>query len=212
MSEITIKALTPELIEDYFDFFDNRAFSDGSPYYPCYCNAFNLSLEQLKREVFDKAPEYGEGKEGLRLALRASAWQMVQSGIIQGYLAYDNETAVGWCNANDRMNYYRVGEFDLDNVPSDEKPIGCQEKGQIKSVVCFEIAPEFRGNGIATALLERVCLDAQNDGYAFVEAYPMKQVHNNALAFTGSIHLYEKFGFVPFSENENTLVMRKALR
>ena len=27
MSEITIKALTPELIEDYFDFFDNRAFS-----------------------------------------------------------------------------------------------------------------------------------------------------------------------------------------
>ena len=40
VSEITIKALTPELIEDYFDFFDNRAFSDGSPYYPCYCNAF----------------------------------------------------------------------------------------------------------------------------------------------------------------------------
>ena len=84
MSEIMIKLLTPDLIEDYFDFFDNRAFSDGSPYYPCYCNAFNLSLEQLKRDVFDKASDYGDGKEGSRLALRASAWQMVQDGMIQG--------------------------------------------------------------------------------------------------------------------------------
>ena len=43
---IEIKALTPELEEVYFDFFDNIAFSDGSPYYPCYCNAFNMSKEQ----------------------------------------------------------------------------------------------------------------------------------------------------------------------
>ena len=43
MNEITIKALSPDLEKDYFDFFDNRAFSDGSPYYPCYCNAFNMS-------------------------------------------------------------------------------------------------------------------------------------------------------------------------
>ena len=31
IDEILIKKLVPELIEDYFDFFDNRAFSDGSP-------------------------------------------------------------------------------------------------------------------------------------------------------------------------------------
>lgn len=209
---IEIKILTPELEEVYFDFFYNRAFSDGSPYYPCYCNAFNMSREQIEEELFAKSESYGGGAENWKRALRESAVKMVRAGLIKGYLAFADGLAVGWCNANDRMNYYRVGEFDLDNVPSDEKPVGCQEKGQIKSVVCFEIAPEFRGNGIATALLERVCLDAQNDGYAFVEAYPMKQVHNNALAFTGSIHLYEKFGFVPFSENENTLVMRKALR
>ena len=27
---ITIKALSPELEHEYFDFFDNRAFSDGA--------------------------------------------------------------------------------------------------------------------------------------------------------------------------------------
>ena len=57
MTDIIIKPLVPELIEDYFDFFDNRAFSDGSPYYPCYCNAFNLSLDQIKTDLYAKAKE-----------------------------------------------------------------------------------------------------------------------------------------------------------
>ena len=48
MNEITIKALSPDLEKDYFDFFDNRAFSDGSPYYPCYCNAFNMSAGEIE--------------------------------------------------------------------------------------------------------------------------------------------------------------------
>lgn len=43
--EITIKALIPELIEDYFDFFDNRAFPNNSPFYPCYCNVLKLSIK-----------------------------------------------------------------------------------------------------------------------------------------------------------------------
>lgn len=211
MSEITIKALTPELIEDYFDFFDNRAFSDGSPYYPCYCNAFNLSLEQLKSEVFDKAPEYGEGKEGLRLALRASAWQMVQSGIIQGYLAYDNETAVGWCNANDRLSYYRVGEFDIDDAPEDSAPSDCPNKGYIKSVVCFEISPEYRGQGIAGKLLDRVCKDAASDGYSFVEAYPKDKAKDNTLSFTGPYKLFERAGFSEYARSGTTIIMRKGI-
>ena len=29
---LTIKPLTPELADDYFDFFENRAFTDASPY------------------------------------------------------------------------------------------------------------------------------------------------------------------------------------
>jgi GNAT superfamily N-acetyltransferase len=211
MSEITIKALTPELIEDYFDFFDNRAFSDGSPYYPCYCNAFNLSLEQLKRNVFDKAPEYGEGKEGLRLALRASAWKMVQGGTIQGYLAYDNEIAVGWCNANDRLNYYRVGEFDIDDAPEDSVPSDCPSKGFIKSVVCFEISPEYRGQGIAGKLLDRVCKDAASAGYLFVEAYPKEETKDSSLSFTGPYKLFKRADFAEYNRNGTTIIMRKAL-
>ena len=153
---IEIKALTPELEEVYFDFFDNRAFSDGSPYYPCYCNAFNMSREQIEEELFAKSESYGGGAENWKRALRESAVKMVRAGLIKGYLAFADGLAVGWCNANDRMNYYRVGEFDLDNVPSDEKFVGCKEKGQIRSVVCFEIAPDYRGKGIGRELLTHI--------------------------------------------------------
>ncbi|MBQ6213533.1 MAG: GNAT family N-acetyltransferase [Ruminococcus sp.] len=209
---ITIKALTPDLINDYFDFFDNRAFSYNSPFYPCYCNAFNMSLEQIKTQLFARSELYGKGTEGWRKVLRESAWEMVKSGIIHGYLAYDDDLAVGWCNANDRMNYYRVGEFDMDNIPEDVPPFSCSERGDVKSVVCFEISPEYRGRGIAGMLLTQVCKDAADEGYSFVEAYPKDKLEDDSPAFTGPLRLYEKFGFKEYARIGSDIIMRKALK
>lgn len=49
---LMIKRMTPELAEDFFDFFDKRAFSDNSPYYPCDCNAFQMTKEQIEADFF----------------------------------------------------------------------------------------------------------------------------------------------------------------
>ncbi len=211
MTDFQTKALTPELAEDYFDFFDHRAFADGSPFYPCYCNAFNLSFDQLQK-LFALAETGGGGTEGWRKTLRDSAWQMVRNGLIHGYLAYDGEHAVGWCNANDRMNYYRVGEFDTDHLPEDMAPANCPGEGFIKSIVCFEISPAYRGRGIARKLLEQVCKDAKAEGYAFAEAYPKEKMQDSALSFTGPFQLYEKAGFTEYGRNGSTIIMRKALQ
>ena len=208
---IRIRRLAPDLLEDYLDFFDHRAFSDGSPFYPCYCSAFNMSRERIQDEFFRQAEINGGGNEGWRKALHDSAAHMVKNGEIQGYLAYDNNMAVGWCNANDRLNYYRTGEFDLDAVPPDEPRDDSQHKGEVKSVVCFEIAPDYRGKGIATMLLDRVCQDALEEGYAFAEAYPVKEEGLRGLAFTGPRRLYEKAGFMITAQTGSTLVMRKRL-
>lgn len=206
-----IKALTPKLEEAYFDFFDNRAFSDGSPYYPCYCNAFNLSAAEIREGLYRQAELYGGDTEGWKRALRESAVHMVREGKIRGYLVFDKGISVGWCNVNDRMNYCRVGEFDLGSVPEDEAPSDCQRKGQVKSIVCFEISPAYRGKGIATQLLERVCADAKTEGYDFVEGYPVERTQRSELAFTGPMHLYEKAGFTEFARRGTTVIMRKAL-
>lgn len=210
--DLAIKALTPDLIEDYFDFFDHRAFEDGSPYYPCYCNAFNLNRDQIK-QLFVRAELNGRGQAGWKKALRDSAWQMVSDGMIQGYLAFDQGFAVGWCNANDRLNYYRVGEFNLDSsIPDDTTPADCPGKGLIKSIVCFEISPAYRGMGIAGKLLERVCSDAAAEGYSFAEAYPEDEKQDSALSFTGPYRLYKKAGFIEWNRNGSMIIMRKALK
>ncbi|MBP5328434.1 MAG: GNAT family N-acetyltransferase [Spirochaetaceae bacterium] len=206
-----IKKLTPDLSKDYFDFFDNRAFSDDSPFYPCYCNAFNLSKERMKTELYQKTEEYGNDFEAWKRALRESAERMVAAGEIQGYLAYDNGVSVGWCNANERLNYYRTGEFDLHTPPEDEEYTHCSGRGEVKAIVCFEIAPEYRGKGIALMLLKRVLEDAKADGFKYVEAYPVKNGGYMGKAFTGPMHLYEKAGFEIIAQEAETFVMRKQL-
>lgn len=209
--ELTIKPLTPELAADYLDFFDHRAFSDGSPYYPCYCCAFQMTKAQIRKEFFERARADGGGTEAFRLAMRDYAEKMIGEGRLRGYLAFDGEKAVGWCNANDRANYVRTGEFDLDEVPEDEPASdgGC---GRVRSIVCFEIAPGWRGRGIASALLRRVCDDAGRDGYDAVEAYPVLRERREPLDFTGPVGLYEKAGFVRVDRRGDTLVMRKDLK
>ncbi|MBQ2551602.1 MAG: GNAT family N-acetyltransferase [Treponema sp.] len=44
--------------------------------------------------------------------------------------------------------------------PEDEAAVNCNGRGEVKAIVCFEIAPDYRGKGIASMLLNRVCEDA----------------------------------------------------
>ena len=159
----------------------------------------------------ETARQYGGGPDGWKRSLRESASRMVKAGMIHGYLAFNRGIPVGWCNANDRMNYYRVGEFDLDNDLTDCEPSDCQQIGQIKSLVCFEISPDYRGKGLATRLLTRVCTDAEREGYRFVEAYPSAEAHQTP-AFTGPLQLYVKAGFEEYRRDGLTIVMRKVLK
>ena len=131
---ITIKPLTPELSDDYFDFFENRAFTDDSPY-RCYCQVFQMSKEQF-------------------------------------------------------------------HAPAEMKE---------KAVVCFEIAPDYRGKGVATALLNQVITDAKAEGYAAVVGFPVMRDERYEWDNQGPIRLYEKIGFTKASEKDGKAVMRKEL-
>ena len=101
-----IRKLIPELSADYFDFFDHLAFSDNSPMQPCYCCNFNLMEDEQNRlmEEYEK-----NGLEAYRVELRKAAERLVADNSLQGYLIYDGEKAVGWCNANDKSNYTAYG-------------------------------------------------------------------------------------------------------
>ena len=109
------------------------------------------------------------------------------------------------------MSYYRTGEFDLHTLPDDEEYTHNIAPGEVKAIVCFEISPEYRGKGIATQFLRRICDDAKLEGYKYVEAYPVKDGENIEMAFTGPLRLYEKAGFEIFELSGNTYTVRKKL-
>ena len=155
MKTIVIRPLTPELNADYLDFFDHRAFTDDNPNGPCYCTSPNQNEEEIQQMVSEFKTS------GVKETLRKYAVEMLDQNKIRGYLAYDEETAVGWCNAADMGSYSGF-------VPEFARKNAC---GKTVSIVCFEIAPEHRGMGIASALIDRVCEDAKAGGYAAVEGY-----------------------------------------
>lgn len=195
MKEIIIKKLSSELNKDYLDFFDNRAFTDNNPNGPCYCTSPNQDEESIKQMV----SEFQEN--GIKETVRKYAVKMLDAGEISGYLAFDAGISVGWCNAADIDSYSGfVPDFARDN-----------QCGKTVSIVCFEIAPEYRGKGLASAFIERVCADAKENGYAAVEGYTKISETRDEYDFTGPIHLYEKAGFVRVMECDGQVVMRKVL-
>lgn len=194
---IIIKPLTPELSADYFDFFENRAFIDDTPY-RCYCQLYQMTKEEQKA-VFDKVDGCDVGRVSRKVAER-----QIDSGALQGYLAFVEGLAIGWCNANNKSNYPIESCTGAHFYAPAEK---CE-----KAVVCFEIAPEFRGKGVATALLTYVCEDAKTEGCIAVEGFPVVRDERYEWDCTGPIRLYEKVGFVKVAEQNGFVVMRKELK
>ena len=201
--DLTIKQLTPELLADYMDFFDNRAFSDGSPFFPCYCCNYNMPDD----EFWSHCKGLDDTTENRCRVQRECAEILIRDGRLKGYLVYDGDIVVGWCNANEKSTYLRFGDFNMDDDPK-HSAIAYETLGKTKSVVCFEVAPDYRRNGIAAMLLRRVIDYAKIDGYEFVEVYPSVQDEFNVLQFTGPMGLLKKFGFERASQHGDTIIMR----
>lgn len=201
---LEIKPLTPDLAADFFDFFDNRAFTDNSPEGPCYCTRFQMTKEEEKAAINDQIEAYGGWEKGLVRIIRQLAEQQIASGVLRGYLAFAGGVSIGWCNVNDKANFPEESGNGARFHASAEK--------REKVVACFEISPEYRGKGVATALLQRVIDDAKVEGYLAIEGYPRKRDEQYEWDFTGPVRLYEKVGFIKVAETEKNAVMRKELR
>jgi len=166
-----IRALAPELADDFFAFFDRRAFADNPYWKGCYCTFFHRP---------ERIPE---GETGQRPTRKEQARALIADHGLQGYLAYGSDGGVlGWCNANRKQAFARFGA---------PKPA---EAG-ILAVVCFVIDPAHRRQGIARALLERVLEDAAARGFRWVEAYPSARARSASGHYHGPLSLYESLGF-----------------
>jgi GNAT superfamily N-acetyltransferase len=161
----------------------------------------------MTKEQYQAA--YDNAKQNPGPASRKEAERQIAEGILQGYLAYVGGQSIGWCNANDRANYPAK--------PAEDVPFHAPAEKREKAVVCFEVATEFRGKGVATALLNRVIDDAKAEGDLAVVGFPVMRSERYEWDCRGPLRLYEKAGFVAISKKSKLfaknkpLIMRKEL-
>lgn len=184
---LTIKPLSPALLDDYLFFFDNIVFSENPHWSACYCYSFHFTgtNDQWKKE--DN---------------RNAVIRMINENKMRGYLAYSDSKPVGWCNVNNRLNYQRLLKlYDLTDIENDK----------ICSIVCFLIDPEFRRKGIAQKILEKIQHDCATLGYEYLEAYPGKGSLSSERHYKGPPDLYERSGFKIVKEAADYNIVRKKL-
>jgi GNAT superfamily N-acetyltransferase len=188
--EISVHPLDAGRLEDYLTFFDREAFSDNPEWASCYC---------LFYHVPDPDWEPRTGAQN-----REDAAALIRAGELQGWLAYDGKRPIGWCNANAKERFARLA--------AESAQWGAAVPGQrVLSVVCFVVAPAYRGQGVARALLQEACAGAARAGYQWAEAYPRKVDRDAAQAYHGPLALYLSERFTKVRELDQIWIVRRDL-
>ena len=192
--DIEIYKLTPDRLEDYLWFFENRAHADNDMWATCYCidycSVANADADLRAHEV-----------------RRGAAVDYVNLGAIQGYLAYVDGKVVGWCNTNRKADCMECVGVRQEVFPEPQGDV----PRDVKSIFCFTVDPDMRGKGIAEALLRRVIADAPGEGYTVLEGYPNRGESDMYYDYVGPMKLYEKLGFAVTGQTKRGYIVQKKL-
>lgn len=187
-STVTIKALSPDLKQDFLRFFEGSAFSDNPKWSSCYCQCFYEDHSVVKWSE-RTAPQN-----------RSMACDRIERQSMQGYLAYDGSTPVGWCNAAPRK---LLRALDDEPTPDSE---------HVGTIICFLVEPSYRGQGVARQLLQAACEGLRNQGSRIAEANPRTESTTAAENHFGPLSLYLSAGFTVHREDEDgSVYVRLAL-
>ena len=121
-------------------------------------------------------------------ANRADLKALVDAGQIPGLLAYRGKVPVGWVSLGPREQYARLQRSPVMKAV-DNQPVW--------SVICFVVRPEYRGQGVAHALLRGAIAYARKHGAKLLEAYPIDKlgISNDDSMWFGAKSMYDGAGF-----------------
>ncbi|MCP4867707.1 MAG: GNAT family N-acetyltransferase [Proteobacteria bacterium] len=106
-------------------------------------------------------------------------------GEYDGYLAWEMDQPVGWCQVGPRDRLHKLREqFDL------EPEMGTW------AITCFKVRPDHRRQRVAMQMLAAVIEDLPSRGATRLEAFPKRMEGADPTAlWTGPEALYTKLGF-----------------
>jgi predicted GNAT family acetyltransferase len=95
---------------------------------------------------------------------RADPKALVDAGNPPGLIGYRGKVPVGWVSIGPREEYAKLKRSPVVKAV-DEQPVW--------SVVCFVVPSEYRGQGVARALLKGAVAYAKKQDATLVEAFPV---------------------------------------
>ena len=121
-------------------------------------------------------------------ANRTQLKKLVEAGRPPGLIGYRDKVPVGWVSVGPREEYARLARSPV-MKPVDDQPVW--------SVICFVVPAEYRGQGVAQALLAGAVAYAKKHGAKLLEAYPVDRPSRSKDDFLwfGAKPMYDKSGF-----------------
>jgi ribosomal protein S18 acetylase RimI-like enzyme len=129
--------------------------------------------------------------------LRNAACERFANKGMEGFVALSEEKVIGWMAAGPSSLYLKL-------------PFPAPE---IARVVCFTIQPEFRGQGIAKALLSFGIENLRARGFKTLEGRGVYETPRESTNYPGPKRLYESLGFKEIMKlSEDFALMRLELQ
>jgi ribosomal protein S18 acetylase RimI-like enzyme len=173
--KLTVRPLTPDRWSDLEALFNARGCSIARG---CWCMAYRRSGS---REDLPSGTSHAK-------ANRAELKALVESGKSPGLIGYRGKVPVGWISLGPREDYARLRRSPVMKAV-DELPVW--------SIVCFVVPSEYRGQGVARALLDAAIVHARKCGASLLEAYPVDKAgrSNDDAMWFGPKSMFDAAGF-----------------
>jgi ribosomal protein S18 acetylase RimI-like enzyme len=173
---LTVKPLTPSRWPDLEAIFAAKGCGVARS---CWCMAYRRS-----RAVGQASPRMKTAREN-----RADLKRLVDAKRPPGLIGYRGKVPVGWISIAPRHEFARLARSPV-MKPVDDRPVW--------SVVCFVVPTEFRGQGVAQALLAGAVAYVKRQGARLVEAYPVDKSSRSQddMMWFGAKSMYDRAGFV----------------
>ena len=171
---LTVRPLTPSRWPDLEAIFNAKGCSVARG---CWCMFYRRSGE-------------GEAARGMTRSQsnRAELLALVEAGETPGLIGYRGKTPVGWVSLGPREGYAKLKRSPVMKAVDDEP---------VWSIICFVVPAQYRGEGVARALLDGAIAYSKKRGVKLLEAYPVdkRSRANDESMWFGAKSMYDAAGF-----------------